>query len=67
MVRQTSLHSLFGDVPCDATAWWIPDAVYRTETAGNYVIEKREVSSSDRLHLRAAPGGGATVSFKLLQ
>ena len=39
-----------------------PDAVYRTETAGNYVIEKRTVSSSDRL--RAAPGGGAAVSFK---
>ena len=41
-----------------------PDAVYRTETAGNYVIEKRTVSSSDALRLRAAPGGGAAVSFK---
>ena len=41
-----------------------PDAVYRTETAGNYVIEKRTVSSADTLRLRAAPGGGAAVSFK---
>jgi len=44
-----------------------PDAVYRTGTAGNYVIEKRTVSSSDTLHLRAAPGGGAAVSFKSAQ
>ena len=41
-----------------------PDAVYRTETAGKYVIEKRTVSSSETLRLRAAPGGGAAVSFR---
>ena len=31
------------------------------------IVEKRTVSSSDALRLRAAPGGGAAVSFKPVQ
>ena len=41
-----------------------PDAVYRTETADRYVIERRIVTAGDILKLHAAPGGGVACSFK---
>ena len=64
-----SLHDALGSL--DDEEWYVKRLSELSniidETAGNYVIEKREVSSSDTLHLRAAPGGGSAVSFKLLQ
>lgn len=39
------------------------DTDFRRDTRANHVIEERDVTSSDRLALRLAPGGGAAVRF----
>ncbi len=40
------------------------DADYRTDKRHSIVIEQRQVSSSDAMTLRLAPGGGAAVRFR---
>ncbi|MFT3998268.1 MAG: glycoside hydrolase family 97 C-terminal domain-containing protein, partial [Asticcacaulis sp.] len=42
------------------------DADYRTEKRHSMVIEKRKVTTKDRLTLKLAPGGGEAIRFRAL-
>jgi alpha-glucosidase len=42
------------------------DADYKTDKRHSIIIEKRKVTSSDRLSLKLAPGGGQAIRFKAL-